>query len=211
VRTRAAPDGYRYRVWNSELATLAAETGLQITVCHVPPGTSKWNKIEHRLFSHITMNWRGRPLTSHEVVVKTIAATRTSGGLRVEAALDSGDYPTGVAISTERLDALPIQRHAVHGTWNYTLHPQLACRSTEAAHLGQPGSPAQRRQAMLRQLADLRLTGMTSTELEGLAAALAPAQAARAPQRHRQQRGGRARRATGTSAASHCSTMPHAC
>src|SRR5215211_814774 len=113
--------GYRYRVWKSELATLAAETGLQITVCHFPPGTSKWNKIEHRLFSHITMNWRGRPLTSHEVVVQTIAATRTSGGLRVEAALDAGDYPTGVAISKQRLDALPLERHPVHGTWNYTL------------------------------------------------------------------------------------------
>ncbi|MDP9209365.1 MAG: ISAzo13 family transposase [Actinomycetota bacterium] len=190
-------NGYRYRVWKSELATLAAETGLAITVCHFPPGTSKWNKIEHRLFSHITMNWRGRPLTSHEVVVKTIAATRTSGGLRVEAALDPGDYPTGVAISTERLDALPLERHAVHGTWNYTLRPQLASCCTEAAHVGEPDSPAQRRQAMLQQLADLRLTGMTSTELERLAAALAPAQAARAQQRHSQQRGGRARRATG--------------
>jgi len=190
-------NGYRYRVWKSELATLAAETGLQITVCHFPPGTSKWNKIEHRLFSHITMNWRGRPLTSHEVVVKTIAATRTSGGLRVEAALDTGDYPTGVAISRERLDALPLERHAVHGSWNYTLHPQPTCRSTEAAHAGEPDSPAQRRQAMLGQLADPRLIGMTSTELQRLAATLAPAQAARAQQRHSQQRGGRARRATG--------------
>jgi hypothetical protein len=145
------------------------------------------------------MNWRGRPLTSHEVVVKTIAATRTSGGLRVEAALDTGDYPTGVAISRQRLDALPIQRHAVHGTWNYTLRPQLASCATEAeaAQVGEPGGPAQRRQAMLQRLADPRLTGMTSTELERLAAALAPAQAARAQQRHSQQRGGRARRATG--------------
>jgi transposase len=190
-------NGYRHRVWKSELATLAAETGLQVTVCHFPPGTSKWNKIEHRLFSHITFNWRGRPLTSHEVVVKTIAATRTSGGLRVEATLDTGDYPTGIAISRQRLDALPLERHTVHGTWNYTLHPRPACRSPEAAHVGEPGSPAQRRQAMLQQLADLRLTGMTSTELDRLAAALAPAQAARAQQRHSQQRGGRARRATG--------------
>jgi hypothetical protein len=193
---------------------LAAETGLAITVCHFPPGTSKWNKIEHRLFSHITMSWRGRPLTSHEVVVKTIAATRTSGGLRVEAALDPGDYPTGVAISRERLDALPLERHAVHGTWNYTLRPQLASCCTKAAHVGdvgEPGSPAQRRQAMLQQLADLRLTGMTSTELQRLAAALAPAQAARAQQRHSQQRGGRADGQPGTSAASHSWTMPHAC
>src|SRR6266550_5285141 len=86
-------NSYRYRVWKSELAALAAQTGLVITVCHFPPGTSKWNKIEHRLFSHITFNWRGRPLVSHQVVVKTIAATPTRGGLRVEAALDTGDYP----------------------------------------------------------------------------------------------------------------------
>src|SRR5215203_63549 len=116
-------NGYRYRVWKSELAALAAETGLVVTVCHFPPGTSKWNKIEHRLFSHITFNWRGRPLTSHEVVVKTIAATTTRTGLRVEAALDTGDYPTGVAISKQRFDALPLQRHATHSAWNYTLHP----------------------------------------------------------------------------------------
>jgi len=158
----------------------------------------QWNKIEHRLFSHITMSWRGRPLISHEVVVKTIAATRTSGGLCVEAALDTGDYPTGVAISRQRMDALPIQRHAVHGSWNYTLRPQLASCATEAAHVGELGSPAQHRQAMLQQLADPRLTGMTSTQLEHLAAALAPAQAARAQQRHSQQRDGRARRATGS-------------
>jgi transposase len=190
-------NGYRYRVWKSELAALAAETGLQITVCHFPPGTSKWNKIEHRLFAHITMNWRGRPLTSHEVVVKTIAATRTRSGLRVEAALDPGDYPTGVAISKQQLDALPIQPHAVHGAWNYTLHPQPASGALQAAGGAVPGGPAQRRQAMLGRLADPRLTGMTSAELGRLTATLAPAQAARAQQRHSQQRGGRARRATG--------------
>jgi predicted DNA-binding protein YlxM (UPF0122 family) len=184
-------------VWKSELATLAAETGLQITVCHFPPGTSKWNKIEHRLFAHITFNWRGRPLTSHEVVVKTIAATRTRSGLRVEAALDPGDYPTGVAISKQQLDALPIQPHATHGAWNYTLHPQPASGALQAAGGGVPGGPAQRRQAMLGRLADPRLTGMTSAELGRLTATLAPAQAARAQQRHSQQRGGRARRATG--------------
>ena len=190
-------NGYRYRVWKSELAALAAETGLQVTVCHFPPGTSKGNKIEHRLFSHITMNWRGRPLTSHEVVVKTIAATTTRGGLRVEAALDPGNYPTGVAISKERLATLPIQRHAVHGTWNYTLHPQPIGDTAPATPDRERGGAAQRRERMLDQLADLRLTGMTSTELERLAAALAPAQAARAQQRYCEQRGGRARRATG--------------
>jgi hypothetical protein len=190
-------NGYRYRVWKSELAALAAETGLAITVCHFPPGTSKWNKIEHRLFSHITLNWRGRPLTSHEVVVKTIEATRTRTGLRVEAALDTGDYPTGIAISKERFEALPLQRHATHGTWNYTLHPQPIPHSTEAVPAGEQSGPAARRQAMLGRLADPRLTGMTSTELERLAVALAPAQAARAQQRYAEQRGGRARRAAG--------------
>jgi Rhodopirellula transposase DDE domain len=93
-------NSYRHHVWKSELAAFAAETGLLITVCHFPPGTSKWNKVEHRLFSHITLNWRGRPLTSHEVVVKTIAATRTRTGLQVQAQLDTGSYPLGVSVST---------------------------------------------------------------------------------------------------------------
>jgi hypothetical protein len=192
-------NGCRYRVWKSELAALAAETGLRITVCHFPPGTSKWNKIEHRLFSHITMNWRGRPLTSHEVVVQTIAATRTAGGLRVAAALDVGDYPTGVSISKERFQALPLQRHATHGDWNYTLLPQAGAGAGApgTAPVGEAGGPAQRRQAMLGQLADARLTGLGSARLAQLAARLAPAQAARTQQRYSEQRGGRARRATG--------------
>jgi transposase len=190
-------NGYRHRVWKSELAALAAETGLQVTVCHFPPGTSKWNKIEHRLFSHITLNWRGRPLTSHEVVVKTIAATRTSGGLRVEAALDPGDYPTGVAISKERLAALPLQRHATHSDWNYTLHPRPVSPSTQPESVGEQHRPARRRQVMLGRVADPRLTGMTSTGLQQLAAGLAPTQAARTQQRYAEQRGGRARRAAG--------------
>jgi hypothetical protein len=190
-------NSYRYRVWKSELAALAAQTGLVITVCHFPPGTSKWNKIEHRLFSHITMNWRGRPLTSHEVVVQTIAATRTSRGLRVGAMLDPGDYPTGVAISKERFAALPLERHTVHGAWNYTLHPAAATPAAGEGTTGQRSSPAHRRQDMLAKLNDERLTGMTSTELARLCAALAPLQAARAQQRHSAQRGGRARRAAG--------------
>jgi hypothetical protein len=189
-------NGYRYRVWKSELAALSAETGLTIMVCHFPPGTSKWNKIEHRLFSHITMNWRGRPLTSHEVAVQTIAATRNRGGLHVEAALDTGDYPIGVAISKERMAALPLERHATHGTWNYTLYPRQAS-SSEAAPAGEAGGPARRRQTMLHRLADPRLTGMSAAQLQQLAARLVPSQAARAQQRYSQQRGGRARRATG--------------
>jgi transposase len=117
-------NGHRTRAWKAELAAPAAETGLQITVCHFPPGTSKWNKIEHRLFSHIKMNWRGRPLTSHEVIVNTIAATTTRAGLRVHAELDTGAYETGVKVSDRQMNALPLSRHDWHGDWNYTLRPE---------------------------------------------------------------------------------------
>ena len=116
-------NGYRTRAWKAGLAALALETGLEITVCHFPPGTSKWNKIEHRLFSHITMNWRGRPLASHEVIVESIAATTTRTGLRVHAELDPGSYPAGEKVSDAEMDALPLARHAWHGDWNYALHP----------------------------------------------------------------------------------------
>jgi DDE family transposase len=117
-------NGYRTRAWKHELAALALHAGLTITVCHFPPGTSKWNTIEHRLFSHISMNWRGRPLTSHEVVVNTIAATTTHTGLTVHSELDTGTYPTGIAISDHELAALPLDRHDWHGDWNYTLRPE---------------------------------------------------------------------------------------
>jgi hypothetical protein len=117
-------NGYRTRAWKAELAALAVETGLEITCCHFPPGTSKWNKIEHRLFSHITMNWRGRPLTSHEVIVQTIGATTTATGLTVRAELDPGSYPDGVKVSDAQMNALPLTRHDWHGDWNYTLHPE---------------------------------------------------------------------------------------
>ncbi|WTD65348.1 ISAzo13 family transposase [Micromonospora sp. NBC_01638] len=117
-------NGYRTRAWKAELAALTVQTGLQITVCHFPPGTSKWNKIEHRLFSHITMNWRGRPLSSHEVIVQTIATTTTRTGLRVHAELDTNDYETAVRISDRQFDALPVTRHDWHGDWNYTLRPE---------------------------------------------------------------------------------------
>ena len=120
-------NGYRTRLWKTELAGLAESTGLTITVCHLPPGTSKWNKIEHRLFSHISMNWRGRPLTSHEVIVNTIAATTTSTGLTVRAELDEAPYPTGVKIPDKEMEALDTNgiliRHDFHGEWNYTLTP----------------------------------------------------------------------------------------
>jgi hypothetical protein len=116
-------NGYRTRLWKTELAALAAETGLTISVSHLPPGTSKWNKIEHRLFSHISMNWRGRPLTSHEVIVETIAATTTRTGLTVHAELDTGTYPKGIRIPDQEMKALEnsrLQRHEFHGEWNYT-------------------------------------------------------------------------------------------
>lgn len=116
-------NGYRVRAWKSELAAFAHESGLEVTVCHFPPGTSKWNKIEHRLFSQISINWRGRPLTSHEVVVSTIGATRTRTGLAVHAELDPGAYPTGVAVSDGVMERLPLSPHEWHGTWNYTLRP----------------------------------------------------------------------------------------
>ena len=99
-------NGYRTRLWKTELAALAAQTGLTITVCHLPPGTSKWNKIEHRLFSHISMNWRGRPLTSHDVIVNTIAATTTRTGLSVHAELDTGTYPSGIKIPDKQMKTL---------------------------------------------------------------------------------------------------------
>ena len=117
-------NGYRTRAWKAELACLAEQTGVTITVAHLPPGTSKWNKIEHRLFSHITMNWRGMPLTCHEVIVNSIAATRTDAGLRVIAALDAGTYPAGVKIPDKQMDVLPVDRHDWHGDWNYTLRPE---------------------------------------------------------------------------------------
>ena len=102
---------------------LATETGLEISVCHLPPGTSKWNKIEHRLFSQITRNWRGRPLTSHETIINLIGATTTTTGLTVTAQLDTASYLTGVKVSDREMKDLPITRDPWHGDWNYTLHP----------------------------------------------------------------------------------------
>lgn len=120
-------NGYRTRLWKTELAQLAAETGLAITVCHLPPGTSKWNKIEHRLFSRISINWRARPLTSREVVVGSIGATTTASGAPVEAVLDTNEYPAGIKIPDQQIQQLTddgiLARHDWHGEWNYTLNP----------------------------------------------------------------------------------------
>ncbi len=117
-------NGYRVRLWKVELQRFADETGLEVTVCHFPPGTSKWNKIEHRLFSHITMNWRGRPLVSHQVVVELIAATRTATGLEVEARLDTGSYPTKVKVTKQQMERVRLHPHDFHGEWNYTIRPE---------------------------------------------------------------------------------------
>ena len=125
-------NGYRTRAWKAEVAAFALETGLSVTVCHFPPGTSKWNKVEHRLFSHITMNWRGRPLTSHEVIVNTIAATTTRAGLTVRAELDPGSYPTESRSATSRWPALPLDRHDWHGDWNYALRPEAYDQAADA-------------------------------------------------------------------------------
>jgi hypothetical protein len=156
-------NGYRTRAWKAQLAALAVETGLEITVCHFPPGTSKWNKIEHRLFSHITMNWRGRPLTSHDVIINSIAATTTRTGLTVQARLDDNSYPTGVKVTNAQMAALPISRHPFHGDWNYTLHPATTTATLTAAG-GQPG----RREPALPEL-----TGLTTAEMDELIAQLA--------------------------------------
>jgi len=117
-------NGPRVRLWKWELQKLANRTGLSITVCHFPPGTSKWNKIEHRLFSYISTNWRGQPLVSLAVIVSLIASTRTAGGLRVRSELDKGSYPDGQEVPDELMSKINIERHRFHGDWNYTIHPQ---------------------------------------------------------------------------------------
>jgi Rhodopirellula transposase DDE domain len=113
----------RARLWKVELQRLADATGLRISVCHLPPGTSKWNKIEHRMFCHITQNWRGRPLVSHEVVVQLIGHTTTHQGLTIRAALDSHAYPTGIKVTDAELSAVRLARAPFHGDWNYTISP----------------------------------------------------------------------------------------
>jgi hypothetical protein len=116
-------NGARVRLWKLELQKLADETGLEITICHLPPGTSKWNKIEHRLFSFISLNWRGKPLVSHEVIVNLIANTTTRTGLRVRAEIDPGKYPPGIKVSDKEVAEIQIERDQFHGEWNYTILP----------------------------------------------------------------------------------------
>ena len=117
-------NGYRCRLWKVAVQRLADTIGLRITVCHFPPGTSKWNKIEHRLFCHITKNWRGKPLYSRAVVVNLIAGTKTKTGLHVQAELDTNAYATGIEVSDEELAAIQIRKEMFHGEWNYTISPK---------------------------------------------------------------------------------------
>ncbi len=117
-------NGSRVRLWKIELQKLADELGVPITVCHLPPGTSKWNKIEHRLFSFITGNWRGKPLISHQVIVQMIAATTTKTGLTVRCELDQNTYQAGTKVSDAEMDATNLTRHGFHGEWNYTISPK---------------------------------------------------------------------------------------
>ena len=116
-------NGSRVRLWKVALQRLANETGLRITVGHFPPGTSKWNKIEHRMFSHISMNWRGKPLVSHEVIVNLIASTTTQTGLKIEAEMDHNLYPKGLRVTDEELEKINMQKADFHGEWNYTILP----------------------------------------------------------------------------------------
>lgn len=122
-------NGSRVRLWKTELQKFADETGISITVCHFPPGTSKWNKIEHRLFSYISQNWRGKPLVSHEVIINLIASTTTTKGLTVKSRLDTKKYPKGIRVTDKELRNVKIVRHDFHGDWNYTISPNYANNS----------------------------------------------------------------------------------
>jgi transposase len=116
-------NGYRRKLWKTELQKLSSEIGCSITVCHLPPGTSKWNKIEHRLFSYISQNWRGKPLISHEVIISLISSTTTQKGLVVRCELDDNEYPKGIKVSDKDLSKINIEKDNFHGEWNYTIAP----------------------------------------------------------------------------------------
>jgi hypothetical protein len=116
-------NGARVRLWKRELQRFANETGLAVTVAHLPPGTSKWNRIEHRLFAYISQNWRGKPLVSHQVIIQLIGATTTNTGLTVTCDIDADSYPKGIKVSDAEMDAINIERHTFHGDWNYTIKP----------------------------------------------------------------------------------------
>jgi Rhodopirellula transposase DDE domain len=117
-------NGNRLRAWKLNLQQMADQIRIPITVCHYPPGTSKWNKIEHRLFSFISLNWRGQPLINYEAIINLISSTRTRTGLKVKAVPDTNEYETGIKVTDEQLDEIRLRRHKVHPTWNYTISPR---------------------------------------------------------------------------------------
>ena len=188
-------NGWRNRAWKAGIAALARETGLEITCCHFPPGTSKWNKIEHRLFSQITLAWRGRPLTSHDVIINTIGAVTTSTGLTVTAVLDHGAYPTGAEISDQQMHDLEdraLTRHRFHGEWNYTVLPAPRPAPGPRPH---PHQAPRAGHGDLTALNHPALTGLTPATLGELTAALAlPAAALREQQLYTRRAGQRRRR-----------------
>ena len=195
-------NGWKNRAWKTGLADLARETGPEITCCHFPPGTSKWNKIEHRLFSQITIAWRGRPLTSHDVIIDTIAAVTTRTGLTVTAVLDGARYPTGTQISDELMQDLEdraLTRHGFHGEWNYTLLPALR-PAPEPQPEPAPPPAAAARAAVLPALASPELTGLCRQDLAALAASLELPWAAAREQRLHLERGHSRRARTGPAA-----------
>jgi Rhodopirellula transposase DDE domain len=199
-------NGYRTRAWKTGLAALAARTGLEITVCHFPPGTSKWNKIEHRLFAQISRNWRARPLTSHEVIIKTIAATTTTAGLKVTAALDERAYPAGIRGTSAQIRELEetgaLARHGFHGDWNYAIGPPARAPAPPPPA---PAAPA--RGQILGALGHPALTGMPRRDFDALAAALSiPFAAAREQRLHLDR--GRPRRKNSGRAAPVTLTLP---
>ncbi|MCK4658167.1 MAG: ISAzo13 family transposase [Phycisphaerae bacterium] len=116
-------NGARNRLWKVELQKMANQTGLTITVCHFPPGTSKWNKIEHRMFSFITKNWRGKPLTDRATIVNLIGSTKTEEGLKIRCELDTNNYPKGIKVSDAQMEKVKLKKHEFHGDWNYTIYP----------------------------------------------------------------------------------------
>jgi hypothetical protein len=194
-------NGYANNAWKSGLADLAAETGLDITVMHFPPGTSKWNKIEHRLFCQISLAWRARPLTSYDVIINTIGAVTTTTGLTARAVLDQNPHPTGVKISDERMKDIEkryLTRCEWHGEWNYTLHAR-PLRDPEP----EPGPACPSRLAGTGELNQPALTGMHPADLTALAAALEIPFAAHNEQRNYKLRGGRRVNAVRNSGAPH--------
>jgi hypothetical protein len=183
-------NGWRNRAWKAGLAQFAQDSGLEITVCHFPPGTSKWNKIEHRLFSQITLNWRSRPLTSHDVIINTIGAVTTATGLTVTAVLDQGRYPTGTQVSDEQMQDLEdraLTRHRFHGEWNYSLLPVM--RPAPGPRPEPAPAPPAALAPVVAALASPQLTGLSRQDLAALAASLELPWAAAREQRLHLDRG----------------------